>query len=121
MTEVLPSQSQFNRTGWKISVFLNSFHIEIEGVILDRGFAVPAVFDSIESYGWKYVVMLPSDTYAHLQMMKEHADEIRWRSDYLLEDTAMFGIEDTRELFKKHRPESGHACFLMPPADVTSR
>ena len=96
----------------KISVFLNSFHIEIEGVILDRGFAVPAVFDSIESYGWKYVVMLPSDTYAHLQMMKEHADEIRWRSDYLLEDTAMFGIADTRQLFKNNARVSRTCMFF---------
>ena len=96
----------------KISVFLNSFHIEIEGVILDRGVAVPAVFDSIESYGWKYVIMLPSDVYAHRQMMQEHADEIRWHSDYLLEDSAMFGTADTRQLFRTNDRKSRTCLYF---------
>ena len=95
----------------KISVFLNSFHIEIEGVILDRGFAVPAVFDSIESYGWKYVIMLPSDAYAHRQMMQEHADEIRWHSDYLL-DSAMFGTADTKQLFRTNDRKSRTCLYF---------
>ena len=95
----------------KISVFLNSFHIEIEGVILDRGFAVPAVFDSIESYGWKYVIMLPSDVYAHKQMMQDHADEIRWHSDYLL-DSGMFGTADTKQLFRTNERKSRTCLYF---------
>ena len=45
-------------------------------------------------------------------MMKEHADEIRWRSDYLLEDTAMFGIADTRQLFKNNARVSRTCMFF---------
>ena len=70
------------------------------------------MFDSIESYGWKYVIMLPSDVYAHRQMMQEHADEIRWHSDYLLEDSAMFGTADTRQLFRTNDRKSRTCLYF---------
>ena len=65
----------------KLAAFLKSSGIEIEGVILDRGFCTHDVFQMLEDCGYPYVVMLKSDTYGHTQMMERHAAEIRWRSE----------------------------------------
>jgi hypothetical protein len=83
----------------KAAVFLQSFQIEIEGVILDRGFAVENVFQAIEKNKWKYVIMLPCDVCGHTRMVKNHGEEIRWKSEHVLEDEAVFGISDTQLLF----------------------
>ena len=83
----------------KAAVFLKSFHIEIEGIILDRGFAVDSVFEEIESNHWQYVIMLPGDVRGHTQMVKEYSETIRWKSEYVLENEALFGIADSKQLF----------------------
>ena len=86
----------------KMATFLGSFHIDIEGVILDRGFAVEEVFRAIAENSWKYVIMLPTDTYAHEKMLEEYSETIRWKSQYILNDEVLFGISDTRKLFGRH-------------------
>ena len=96
----------------KMAVFLRSFDIEIEGVILDRGFAVESVFKEICGNGWKYVIMLPTDTNAHTQMLKEHAEDIRWKSEYLLEGRTLFGISDEKKLFAGHSRVSTVCMFF---------
>lgn len=82
-----------------MTTFLGGFDIEIEGVILDRGFATEEVLNKIEKEHWKYVIMLPTDIYGHKKMLEEHAEDIRWRSRYVLEDETLFGISDTMKLF----------------------
>ena len=82
-----------------MATFLGGFGIEIEGVILDRGFATEEVLKKIEKEQWKYVIMLPTDIYGHKKMLEEHAEEIRWKSKYVLEDETIFGISDTMRLF----------------------
>jgi hypothetical protein len=86
----------------KMATFLSSFHIEIEGVILDRGFAVEEVFRTIAENNWKYVIMLPTDTDGHKKMAEEYSETIRWKSQYILDDDVLFGISDTKKLFGKH-------------------
>ena len=86
----------------KIAVFLGSFGIKIEGVILDRGFAADPVIDIIESYGWKYVIMLPGDTFGHEQIMAEYSETIRWKSEYALEEDTLFARTDRKQLFKSY-------------------
>ena len=95
-----------------ISTFLGSFNIEIEGMILDRGFAVESVFAQIEEKRWKYVVMLPGDTAGHKQMFLEHGEEIRWKSRYALENDAIFGISDEKKLFSAHERVSEICLFF---------
>ena len=90
----------------KMATFLKGFDIEIEGVILDKGFAVEEVFRTIAEYHWKYVVMLPSDTTGHMQMVEEYSESIRWKSEYILDDEVLFGISDTKQLFGNHERAS---------------
>ena len=97
----------------KMATFLRSFELEIEGVILDRGFAVDSVFEEIQHNGWKYVIMLPGDTYAHTEMLKEYAETIRWKSQYLLDcEDILFGIHATKQLFKA-LPRKSDICLFF--------
>ena len=96
----------------EVTTFLKSFSLEIEGVILDRGFAVENVFETIAKYIWKYVIMLPSDVYAHTQMLKECAEKIRWKSEYALKDDVLFGIQARQKLFGNQKRESNICLFF---------
>ena len=96
----------------KVATFLQSFKLEIEGVILDRGFAVENVFETIAGNQWKYVVMLPHDVYAHTHMLKEYGEQIRWKSEYVLDDEAIFGIQARKQLFGIHARESSVCLFF---------
>ncbi|MBQ8095070.1 MAG: transposase [Clostridia bacterium] len=96
----------------KVAAFLKSFTLDIEGVILDRGFAVESVFKTIAENNWKYVIMLPSDTYGHTQMLKECGEKIRWKSEYILKDDTIFGILGRKKLFGIHERESNICLFF---------
>lgn len=96
----------------QIAVFLKGFEIEIEGVILDRGFAVEEVLRTIEENKWKYVIMLPTDTYGHLEMVRDFGETIRWQSMYMLENEVLFGISAEKQLFKAHSRLSNICLFF---------
>lgn len=96
----------------KMSTFLGGFKIEIEGVILDRGFAVEEVFRTIAEYSWKYIVMLPSDILGHAQMMEQYSETIRWKSEHMLDDEVLFGISDTKQLFARHNRTSDICTYF---------
>ena len=96
----------------KMATFLKGFNIEIEGVILDQGFAIEEVFRTIAENSWKYVVMLPTDTTGHVQMVSEYSEAIRWKSEYILEDDVLFGISDTKQLFARHERVSDICTFF---------
>ena len=96
----------------KMAVFLKSFQIEIEGVILDRGFAVEEVFRTIADFNWKYVIMLPTDVYGHTQMIDRHGEEIRWKSGYIIGDGSFFGISDNMKLFANQDRTSNICLFF---------
>ncbi len=67
----------------KMAAILSSHGIEAEGVILDRAFCTHDVFELLDRLGYPYVVMLPSDTFGHSQMVaQQHSETIRWRVPY---------------------------------------
>lgn len=94
-----------------VATFLSNTQIEIEGVILDRGFAVEKVFETIDENKWKYVVMLPQNTYGHKQMVNDYINTIPWKSEYILKDEELFGINETKQLFKDHKRESNICLY----------
>lgn len=96
----------------KMATFLGSFHIDIEGVILDRGFAVEEVFRTIALNNWKYVIMLPTNTDGHTKMADEYSETIRWKSQYILDDEVLFGISDTKKLFGTHERVSSICLYF---------
>lgn len=63
----------------KMTVTLKSSDIDVEGVILDRGFATHDVIKMLQECSYPFVLMLKSDTYAHTRMMERYAADIRWK------------------------------------------
>lgn len=88
-----------------IIAFLQSAGIETAGVILDRGFCNHEVISTIEKLGYKYVVMLKSNTTAHGQMFEDHSETIRWKTKYVINDKGIFGTIQKCKLFSLH-PET---------------
>ena len=96
----------------KMATFLNGFNITIDGIILDRAFAVEEVFHTISENKWNYVIMLPTDINGHTEMLKEYQETIRWKSKYMIDDEVLFGISDTKQLFGRHERTSNICTFF---------
>ena len=96
----------------KIATFLGGFQISVEGVILDRGFATENVLSLIDNLKWKYVIMLPGDTFGHVQMVNDYASKIRWKSQFSVGDGGLFGISDKKQLFVKNPRISTISTFF---------
>ena len=90
----------------KMATLLSSHGIQMEGVILDRGFCTHDVFELLDRLGYPYVVMLQSDTFAHSQMVGEYSETIRWRVPYAVGEKGLFGISEKRQIFRQHQEEA---------------
>lgn len=104
----------------KMAAFLAGSGIEIEGVILDRGFCTHDVLQALEEYGYPYVVMLKSDTYGHTKMMEKHAADIKWNVKYVAGDDGLFGISEKQQVFGNH-PEEAWVNLYFDGANGTDR
>ena len=83
--------------------FLTNSGLEIQGIILDRGFLTHSVLELATKRELPYVVMLKSDTYAHTHMVIDHAGEIYWNVEHLVGIDGLFGISDgPRKIFKDY-------------------
>ena len=83
--------------------FLTDSGLEVQGIILDRGFLTHSVLELAADRGLPYVVMLKSDTYAHTHMVIDHAGEIYWNVEHLVGVDGLFGISDgPRQVFKDY-------------------
>lgn len=104
----------------KMASFLGSSGIEIEGVILDRGFCSHDVIRMLEECNYPYVVMLKSDTYGHTQMMEKHASEIKWNVKHVVGDDGRFGIVEKGQIFGNH-PQTAWINLYYDGANGTDR
>ena len=104
----------------KVAAFLKGGGIDVEGVILDRGFCTYDVFLMLEQCSYPYVVMLKSDTYGHMQMMERHASEIRWSVRHVINDNGLFGISEEQKIFG-HHPEKAWVSLYFDGVNGTGR
>ncbi len=95
----------------KIVALLKKHDLEIEGVILDRGFCTKGVLNSISDLGYDYIVMLKSDTFGHKMMMK-HSEEIRWKTSHLVNVRGLFGIKGEEQIFEDSTHKSNIHLFF---------
>lgn len=98
----------------RMSAYLKSYGIKAKGVILDRGFCTPDVFNELKENNIPYVIMLKSDTYAHTEMCKKSSGEVYWNLSHLIDKESLFGISsDTRQkVFKSMDMESYISLFF---------
>jgi len=84
--------------------YLSDSGLEIVGFILDRGFCYRSCLEKISSLGKQYVVMLKSNTRGHVDMVRKHAESIRWDGDHLVSLDGIFGISDHGPVFSDGGP-----------------
>ncbi len=96
----------------KIAQFLASSKMQIEGFIVDRGFATEEILQLIRDCGYQYVVMLKSNASAHKTMFERYAASIRWNVKYLVGRKALFGVTDKEKVFANSKSESYVALFF---------
>ena len=95
-----------------IANILDAHDIQIEGVIIDRGFCSEEVLSLIKSLGYKYVLMLRSNTNGHQSMLENHKDDIRWKIDHLINEDSIFAIQDKYKIFNNDEEESNITLFF---------
>ncbi len=93
--------------------FLADKHVQIEGAIVDRGFASQAVLDLITSKKMEYIVMLKSNTNGYREMMLRHADEIRGQVTKTVSDDGIFGTTDNVKVFGNSSADSCVGLFFV--------
>ena len=76
----------------KMCEFLRLHGIEAKGVILDRAFCTPDVFRMLDEKGIPYVIMLRSDTHAHVKMYERHGEDLRWKVRHIVGEDSLFGM-----------------------------
>lgn len=91
----------------KVLTFFNGYHIEIEGVLIDRGFCTHDVVTACMESRIDYIMMVPSDTYGHQKIMDECSELIRWEPEMIVNDDGIFGITRQEQLFWQH-PEKAY-------------
>ncbi len=80
--------------------------IQVEGVILDRGFNSQSIIDLIESLGYDWVMMLKAESNAHKCMMEKHAQDIFFKVDKRVKEGGLFGISSQEKLYKNSEKPS---------------
>lgn len=96
----------------KMIRFLAAAGIEVEGVILDRGFADAGVMRLIRELGYRYVVMLKSSALAYKTMLEKYAETIRWKVAHVINDKGIFGVEERTRVFANGTEEACVGLFF---------
>ena len=96
----------------KMIRFLAAAGIEIEGVILDRGFAAESVMGLIRELGYRYVVMLKSSALAYKTMLEKYAETIRWKVAHVINEKGIFGVEERTRVFASGTEEACVGLFF---------
>ena len=72
--------------------FLVGYNLDVEGVILDRGFCTYEVLMTLRKLEIKYMIMVPAGVRGYKDILKECGMEIFWKSKHLVNTKGVFGI-----------------------------
>ena len=79
--------------------FLRENHIQIRGVIIDRGFCDGKYLDFLHQNNLPFILMMKESTAGYKYMMAEHSDELRWNTEHWIPGTLLFAVSETWKLF----------------------
>ena len=85
--------------------FLRSYKIEVQGVILDRGFCDIDCFRLIIDSHYKYVIKMKEHNHGFQEMVKRYGQSIKMQAEYAL-GNGLYGDCGKGRLFKKYDLES---------------
>ena len=89
----------------KMAMFLSSAGIEVEGVILDRGFCTDDVIKTCRECGFPFIIMMHGNHAGHTCMVEKYGEMIRWSLDHAVSDEGLFGISEKNKLFRNSDTE----------------
>ena len=90
----------------EIVEFVAHSGLEVEGVIVDRGFASEELLKLLEELGLRYVLMLKSNHKGFREMIDAHLTEVRWQVENVFSDEGIFGVTDRKPIFESSTKES---------------
>ena len=98
----------------RVVKFLSKSGIQVEGVILDRGFCTYAALSYVEECGYDWIVMLKGSTLGFKNMYQKHSEEIRNKITRILNRKYIFGITDKMALFSQSTKSDTISLFYDP-------
>lgn len=85
-----------------IITFLTSYGLDLEGVILDRGFCTYDVVRTLNDLHLDYVIMV-KEADGFNTILEEHGEKIFWDPKYLVDEKkGVFGIASIVKIWKTH-------------------
>ena len=81
-------------------VYLKAYDIEIEGVILDRGFCDKNTLELLKREGYQYVVMMTENTVGFKNMLRKYGNEIRFNAEHVVKKGLYAVRGEEQKLFK---------------------
>lgn len=91
----------------KIISYLVGYNLEIEGVILDRGFCTYEDLMTLKRLNLKYVIMVPGGTKGSKTMLKKYGRTIFWKSRYAINKRGVFGVSKEEVIWGTHPDVTG--------------
>ena len=85
----------------EIQEYLRLYSIDVEGVILDRGFCDVDCLERILNQKLKYIIMMKENTSGFKTMYEKHANEIRMQSKHAL-GNGIYATTDECRMFGKY-------------------
>jgi hypothetical protein len=91
----------------EIVQFLVQYGLEVEGVILDRGFCTFEDLQTLRNLDLEYVIMVPATVKGHTLMVKEFGKDIFWKSKFLVDRRGVFGTSGKQQIWGAHPGVTG--------------
>lgn len=87
----------------EIFAFLMMYGMEVDGVILDRGFCTHDVIRTLRELHVEFVVALPHDTVGYKEAFAAHAEGIRWDMEDVVDADCTFGVTHEGRIWGAHK------------------
>lgn len=96
----------------EIVEFVAHSGLEVEGVIVDRGFCSQELLELLEELNLRYILMLKSNHKGYREMLDAHLAEVRWQVENVFSDDGIFGVTDHKPIFENSSKESCIGLFF---------
>ena len=85
----------------KVIEYLKDYNVNIECVTLDRIFCNSTILGALSKHSIPYSVMLPSNNFSHMNMMKKYRESINRDPNNLIDaGNSIYGVTEKNQIFK---------------------
>ena len=90
----------------KIIHFLKGYGLDVEGVILDRGFCTAEVVRTLRALQLDFVIMIPGDIQGYKTVLDKHGEQMFFNPEYLIDRKELYGTAEATQIWTK-KPDTG--------------